>query len=246
MINWVSRKTTKLTVIMLTLLLPAYIHASDKLLFQELLRIAEQGSAEAQYNVGMMLNNGLGTSKDPRKAFDWFRKAADSGDPLGAYKVGCYYDGQHEDVVPVDPDKALHYKLIAANAGYSLAQHDIGGTYYRQSKFSDSLHWLKLASDQGFPMSLYNLSMIYHEGKHVPKDPSLTYAFFKLAKLRSEGRISPKAQKALDKLRSDMSRAEIEKAEEEVSEWQAKPTQLTIRAASGIKEARKLVEDDAR
>jgi hypothetical protein len=93
--------------------------------FQALLGLANKGDAEAQYHVGMMHNNGIGTQKDPRQAFEWFQKSAASNNPLGAYKLGCYYDGQGAGIVGADSNEALKYKLVSAKAGYALAQHDV-------------------------------------------------------------------------------------------------------------------------
>src|SRR4051812_292680 len=74
-------------------------------LFLSLEKLAKDGNPEAQYDIGMMYNNGLGVSQDPAKAFEWFRKAADAGEPLASYKVGCYYAGQF-GVVEMDLAKA--------------------------------------------------------------------------------------------------------------------------------------------
>src|SRR5258705_184692 len=59
-------------------------------LFAQVRALAQSGNLEAQYHIGMMYNNGMGVSQDPNKAFEWFSKAATGGDPLAAYKVGCY------------------------------------------------------------------------------------------------------------------------------------------------------------
>ena len=96
-------------------------NANDVGTFNAMVTLANKGDAEAQYHVGMMYNNGIGTRQDIRQAFEWFQKSAASNDPLGAYKLGCYYDGQGADVVTSDSTEALKYKLIAAKAGYALA-----------------------------------------------------------------------------------------------------------------------------
>src|SRR3954471_5528840 len=102
---------------------PADANEADR--FNAMVALANKGDAEAQYHVGMMYNNGIGTQRDTRQAFEWFQKSTASNDPLGAYKLGCYYDGQGEGVVATDVNEAIKYKLIAAKAGYSLAQHDV-------------------------------------------------------------------------------------------------------------------------
>lgn len=218
-------------------------HASDKALFNQIRELAERGIAEAQYHVGMMYNNGIGTKKDPQQAFNWFSKAANAGDVLGAYKLGAYYLGQVKDVVVVDEDKALYHILVAAKAGYSFAQHDIGIIYYKRKQFDEALHWWKQAAEQGCPMSLNSLSALYHAGQAVPRDDVFAYSYFKLAKLRSEGPIKPKAQSTLDHIKSAMTAAEVEKAEQIVSGWHANPTPLTLKAKAGLEQAKRLLSE---
>ncbi|MGY3147173.1 TPR repeat protein [Bradyrhizobium sp. USDA 3397] len=90
--------------------------ANDTRTFNAMVALANRGDAEAQYHVGMMHNNGIGTQQDRSQAFEWFQKSAAANDPLGAYKLGCYYDGQGAGVIATDADQALKYKLVAANA----------------------------------------------------------------------------------------------------------------------------------
>ena len=43
-------------------------------------KAAEQGYAQAQYNLGWMFQYGLGVSKNRAEAINWYRKAAEQGD----------------------------------------------------------------------------------------------------------------------------------------------------------------------
>ena len=191
--------------------------------------LANKGDAEAQYHVGMMYNNGIGTPQDPRQAFAWFQKSAASNDPLGAYKLGCYYDGQFAGVVATDSAEALKYKLIAANAGYALAQHDVGVHYAREGNFEEAVKWWKMAGDQGFPDALFSLSRSYSAGKGTSRDLSLSYAYFKLSN------VAPK--KNVNEMASMLSNPELQNAEKLVSEWKPQPTALTLKAKRGIEAA---------
>ncbi len=160
----------KLLVLLLALALGACSNHYDsgsvenpQSLFTSMEKLAQRGNPEVQYHLGMMYNNGIGVNKNPQKAFEWFSQAAASGDPLGAYKLGCYFGGQCQGVVAIDPSKELEYKLIAAKAGYALAQHDVGIIYYKQGNFDEALKWWKKAAEQGYPMALYTvLSLIFH------------------------------------------------------------------------------------
>lgn len=209
-------------------------NASDADSFKAMVALANKGDAEAQYHVGMMHNNGIGTRQDPRQAFEWFQKSAASNDPLGAYKLGCYYAGQFAGVVTSDSNEALKYKLVAAKAGYALAQHDVALQYFRQGNPEEALKWWKMAGDQGHEQSLYGLSMLYSAGKGAPRDLSLSFAYFKLSKL------APK--KNVNEMAATLSKPELEKAEKLVSEWSAQPTALTIKAKSGVRRAEELLK----
>lgn len=209
-------------------------NADDAGAFKAMVALADKGNAEAQYHVGMMHNNGIGTKQDPKQAFEWFQKSAASSDPLGAYKLGCYYAGQFAGVVTPDPDEALKYKLVAARAGYALAQHDVGNHYARQGNPEEALKWWKMAGDQGYPNALFSLSMAYSAGKGTPRDLSLSYAYFKLSK------VAPR--KNVNEMAGMLSRPELEKAEKLVSEFSPQPTALTLKAKSGVSRAEELLK----
>jgi TPR repeat protein len=209
-------------------------NANDADTFKAMLALADKGNAEAQYHVGMMHNNGIGTPKDPKQAFEWFQKSTASNDPLGAYKLGCYYAGQFAGVVPSDSNEALKYKLVAAKAGYALAQHDVANHYDRQGNPEEALKWWKAAADQGYPGALFSLSMAYSAGQGAPRDMSLSYAYFKLSK------VAPK--KNVNEMAGMLSKPELEKAEKLVSEWREQPTALTVLAKSGVSRAAELLK----
>lgn len=207
--------------------LPA--NASDTDSFNAMAALAKQGDAEAQYHVGMMYNNGIGTQQDRGQAFAWFQKSAASNHPLGAYKLGCYYDGQGVGIVASDADQALKYKLVAAEAGYALAQQDVANLYDRRGNPEQALKWWKMAGDQGYPPALFSLFRAYSEGKGAPQDLSLSYAYFKLSDMAS--------RKKVGEMATFLSTAELKAAEKMVAEWKPQVTALTLKARKGINAA---------
>ena len=60
---------------------------ADERLFQVQLAMAEQGNTRAQYYLGEMHEQGLGTKQDVDEAFKWYTKAAEQGDPLAQRKL---------------------------------------------------------------------------------------------------------------------------------------------------------------
>ena len=59
----------------------------DKRLYRVQLSIAEKGNSRAQYYLGEMHEQGLGTKQDIDEAFKWYTKAAEQGDPLAKRKL---------------------------------------------------------------------------------------------------------------------------------------------------------------
>lgn len=65
---------------------------------EQLKRDAEQGDAEAQYQLGCCYANGLGVEIDMVEAVRWFALAAEQGVALAQHALGnCYYYGYGVD-----------------------------------------------------------------------------------------------------------------------------------------------------
>ena len=62
----------------------ALAEGADERIVEAGVRAAAEGIAAAQFAVGLCLNNGTGTEKNPEQAMEWFRKAADQGNPDAA------------------------------------------------------------------------------------------------------------------------------------------------------------------
>ena len=58
-------------------------------------KLAEQGDARAQYNLGVKYDNGEGVIKDDKVAVEWYTKAAMQGDAYAQYNLGVmYFNGE--------------------------------------------------------------------------------------------------------------------------------------------------------
>lgn len=209
-------------------------------LASRLQKLANGGNAEASYHLGMIYNNGIGVEQDPERAFQYFSRAAAAGDPLGAYKVGCYRAGQFGDVVALDEAEALRFKLIAARAGYALAQNDVALIYLRQKDYRAALPWLEAASRQGNAHALYNLSAIYKDGLGTEPSLAKTWALFHLSQLAGKGAVNETAQASLDDIWRTMDAAQRKEAMQLVRDWISGSTPLTRLALTGLERAEML------
>ena len=78
-------------------------------------KAAEQGHADAQYNLGAIYSRGEGVPEDDDEAVRWYRKAAEQGDAAAQTKLGTMYIiGKG---VPEDTAEAVHWYRKAAEQG---------------------------------------------------------------------------------------------------------------------------------
>ena len=74
---------------------------------------AEQGFANALYNLGVMYDQGQGVAQDYKEAVRWYRKAAEQGHASSQFILGSMYDDGRG--VPQDYFQAhLWYNLAAS------------------------------------------------------------------------------------------------------------------------------------
>jgi len=82
--------------------------------------LAEQGDANAQYNLGAMHGNGDGVLKDDKEAVKWFRLAAEQGDVDAQSKLGFRY-GTGQGVIQDNVYAHMWFNIAASN-GQKLAK----------------------------------------------------------------------------------------------------------------------------
>ena len=208
------------------------VNPEHRALFDRLQAQAGGGNPEVLYNLGMFLNNGIGTARDNPAAFEYFQKAADQGHELAAYKVGCYHAGQFKGVVPLDEEQALRYKLRAAQAGYSLAQSDVGMHHARRSEFDQALQWWERASRQGEAQATGALAQ-WLATKGGAQDQPKAFALMQILKSR-QARLGKGFDEHWDRLQAALSDGEKAEAERIRAEWLQGPSDLTRQARGGM------------
>jgi len=97
----------------------SYLKGDYQAAFDEWLPLAELGDVEAQYNLGVMYDEGTSVEQDLVKAAEWYRKAAEQGFLEAQYNLGMlYYQGQG---VSRDRKEAARWLQLAAERGDSEA-----------------------------------------------------------------------------------------------------------------------------
>ena len=102
------------------------LDAYDKKDYETALRewklAAEQGDADAQFNLGLMYDKGKGVSQNYKTAVKWYRLAAEQGFAVAQSKLGWMYD-EGKGVIK-DYSLAHMWWNVAASQGNKNAKNN--------------------------------------------------------------------------------------------------------------------------
>ena len=206
---------------------------------KEFSTLANQGNAQAQFNLGVMYDNGQGVPKDEAQAVAWYRKAAEQGMASAQYNLGVMYrDGQG---VPKDEAQAVAWFRKAAEQGYAKAQYNLGNMYRNgqgvPKDAAQAVAWFRKAAEQGGAMAQNNLGGMYRNGQGVQEDIVLAYMLYNIAAANgNEIAINNRAS-----LEGTLSRQQITEAQALASAWKpGTPFPKTSRTGKIVAPARKV------
>jgi uncharacterized protein len=150
----------------------AYQHGDYTTAFRTWLPLANQGLAEAQYNIGLMYYEGQGVKQDYAEAVRWYHKAGDQGYSEAQHNLGVMYrDGQG---VSRNDAEAVRWFSKAADQGVAEAQANLGGLYASGTGVpqndAQAVMWYRKAADQGVAEAQANLGFMYGKGRGVAQD----------------------------------------------------------------------------
>ena len=94
----------------------------------KLMRVAaDQGNSVAQYELGVMYDEGRGVIQDYKEAVKWFRLSADQGNARAQFNLGVMYvEGQG---VTQDFKEAVKWYRLSADQRDAIAQSNLGFMY---------------------------------------------------------------------------------------------------------------------
>ena len=161
----------------------AYNRDDYAVALKELLPLAEQGHAGAQYFIGYMYYKGQGVGQDGKEAATWFRQAAEQGEIKAQYLLGyLYYKGQG---IGQDKEEAVKWFRQAADQDHAKAQFYLALMYSRgegvQRDDIEAVKWYRQAADLGLARAQFSLGVMYYEGLGVPKDDDEAVKWFRKA-----------------------------------------------------------------
>lgn len=113
-------------------------------------KAAEQGFAEAQFNLGLDYDRGEGVPKDEAQAAIWYRKSAEQGDADAQTNLGLLYATGKG--VPQDHAQAAVWFRKAAEQGVAKAQYNLGWMYNNgqglPQDYAEAAVWYRKSAEQ--------------------------------------------------------------------------------------------------
>gem|GEM_PF-1940379 len=113
--------------------------------------LAYEGNAKAQATLGWMFHSGKGVRQNLKRAFNWYRLAAQQNHIVAQNNMGVFY----EKGISVSKNyrKAAKWYREAAELGYPYAQYNLGVLYHKgrgvKKDRNEAIFWLQIASLQG-------------------------------------------------------------------------------------------------
>ncbi|WP_044173644.1 serine/threonine-protein kinase [Flectobacillus major] len=153
-LEYIDADSTKQKSAMLHELVPAmsaFYNAKYKEAFSKLQKASDLGSGDADYYLGELTYNGLGTVKDYNKGWEYTNKAIKKGFKMAYWRIANAY--QTGKGVLKDPEKADRYYLEAIEA-------------------------MKKLAESGDPEALGNLGAMYSSGDGVSKNNKIAFEYY--------------------------------------------------------------------
>ena len=151
-------------------------------------RAAEDGYAEGQFGLGVMIFLGQGVPKDNAEAVKWYRRASEQGHARAQATLGAMYIGGGGGV-PQDYTEALKWVRRAAEQDDRMGQLSLGVMYangwsVRLDNAEAEKWFLKGledhdAEDQG--LAQLNIGDMYAEGRNVPQSDAEAAKWYRMA-----------------------------------------------------------------
>lgn len=167
----------------------AYLRGDYGVAWREFKPLADQGIAEAQYQVGVMYDHGQSVKRSYRTAAQWYERAAEQGHSGAQFSLGfMFYNGSGEKDDPVAQNftAAAAWLTRAAASGIGEAQYMLSNMYLRGDGVARDLdRAVRLATGaarKGVPGARYNLGLLLGNSDSL-EDVIEAYKWFALLAL---------------------------------------------------------------
>ena len=190
-------------------------------------KAADLGLPEAQFNLGLMYDNGTGVAQDYAEAAKWYRHAAEQGVREAQFSLGVMCD--KGEGVAQDYAAAVEWYRKAADLGLPEAQFNLGLMYDNGTgvarDHAEAAKWYSEAAGvhHGLYKAQFNLGLKFTYGQGVVQDLVQAYKWMNLAERHAGDEKNVRCTAMRDSIASKLNPAQIVEAQrlvrEYVEEW---------------------------
>lgn len=179
--------------------------AKDKI--DKVISQAEQGDAQAQYELASRYEKGNGVKKNIDLALKWYQKAAENRHAGAQVDLGWFY--QNGQFVEKNVKQAIDLYTKAANQGNSQAQLNLAVLYDEGIEVPEdnelAVKWYKLAAEQGSETAQLNLGVNYWKGEGVVQDYEKAWNMLNRVRMAtSDKKTKWRARAILDSIKEEL------------------------------------------
>lgn len=167
----------------------------DTVRAQELLcKAAQNHHADAANMVGRCSEEGWGCNQDMERAINWYNRAMEWGQPLGAYNLGNIYldgrDASNSPAILIDRQQACYYFKKGAEMGHGPSLNMVGRCYTEgwgvPQDLAQAVQWYEKAIQKGVGVAFHNLGRMYLYGEAIPQDSVRAVELFRMGAERGD------------------------------------------------------------
>ncbi|MDG1495043.1 MAG: tetratricopeptide repeat protein [Porticoccaceae bacterium] len=166
------------------------------------LKLANEGAAEAQNNVGYLYEQGFGVSQNYTEAMNWYRQAADQGLAEAQHNMGMlYYHGygvaENQRTAAKWFKRAALQELVDSEYMLGLAYHEGKGV---ELNYQLAKHWFKKGALKAYGNAQFMYAFMLQAGAAEKSKPFEALAWSEVARLNGQAATSDIADIAKLKL----------------------------------------------
>jgi TPR repeat protein len=168
----------------------------DEVAFRYYLKGAQRGDTNAQVNVSLCYQHGMGVIKDEKLALKWLLQAGENGHVESQDRLGQWYS--NGICCELDDRAALRWWCLAAKNGSSDAMTSIAYLYSTATDLSSAASppkddqaafaWYLKAAQMGNVNAQYNVGICYQAGIGVIRDTKKAFEWFMKAASQKDPR----------------------------------------------------------
>ena len=169
------------------------------------LKLANEGAAEAQNNIGHLYEQGFGVSQNYTEAMNWYRKAADQGLAEAQHNMGMlYYHGygvaENQRTAASWFKRAALQDLVDAEYMLGLAYHEGKGV---ELNYQLAKHWFKKAALKAYGNAQFMYAFMLQAGAAGKSKPFEALIWSEVARVNGQPSTSDIADIAKLKLEDE-------------------------------------------